>query len=179
MECSKLGKTWIIEDAKRGMVRNTGFCGQNCRRLFYPELPVICFPPISRIPLFLILMEEAADQTVVVLWSHKAEPDVFIIQKRKRRTVADHHFLPDGAVKQILRGEIFAQNAHQNKVGTWIVYFEVRILVKKLTQAGALGRDDAKEDVIAKAKESIADKLTGNIVKEIYVPGRIVNIVMK
>ena len=43
----------------------------------------------------------------------------------------------------------------------------------------AIGRDDTKEDVIAKAKESIADKLTGNIVKEIYVPGRIVNIVMK
>ncbi len=43
----------------------------------------------------------------------------------------------------------------------------------------AIGRDDAKEDVIAKARESIADKLTGNIVKEIYVPGRIVNIVMK
>ena len=43
----------------------------------------------------------------------------------------------------------------------------------------AIGREDAKEDVIAKAKESIADKLTGNIVKEIYVPGRIVNIVMK
>ncbi len=30
----------------------------------------------------------------------------------------------------------------------------------------AIGRDDAKEDVIAKAKESIADKLTGNIVKK-------------
>ena len=43
----------------------------------------------------------------------------------------------------------------------------------------AIGRDDAKENVIAKAKESIADKLTGNIVKDIYVPGRIVNIVMK
>ena len=43
----------------------------------------------------------------------------------------------------------------------------------------AIGREDAKEDVIAKAKESIADKLTGNIVKEIYVPGRIVNIVAK
>ena len=43
----------------------------------------------------------------------------------------------------------------------------------------AIGTNDAKEDVIAKAKESIADKLTGNIVKEIYVPGRIVNIVMK
>uniref|UniRef100_UPI003FF0FB4D leucine--tRNA ligase n=1 Tax=Roseburia sp. TaxID=2049040 RepID=UPI003FF0FB4D len=43
----------------------------------------------------------------------------------------------------------------------------------------AIGRDDAKEDVIARAKEVIADKLTGTIVKEIYVPGRIVNIVMK
>ena len=36
----------------------------------------------------------------------------------------------------------------------------------------------SQEEAIAKAKEEIADKLTGNIVKEIYVPGRIVNIVM-
>ncbi|MDY5882424.1 MAG: leucine--tRNA ligase [Roseburia sp.] len=43
----------------------------------------------------------------------------------------------------------------------------------------AIGKDDPKDEVIAKAKEVIADKLTGNIVKEIYVPGRIVNIVMK
>ena len=43
----------------------------------------------------------------------------------------------------------------------------------------AIGRDDAKDDVLARAKETIADKLTGTIVKEIYVPGRIVNIVMK
>ena len=43
----------------------------------------------------------------------------------------------------------------------------------------AIGKDDPKDEVIAKAKESIKDKLTGNIVKEIYVPGRIVNIVMK
>ena len=39
--------------------------------------------------------------------------------------------------------------------------------------------DAAKDDVIAAAKDSIADKLTGNVIKEIYVPGRIVNIVMK
>ena len=43
----------------------------------------------------------------------------------------------------------------------------------------AVERDAAKEDVIAKAKEVVADKLTGNIVKEIYVPGRLVNIVQK
>ena len=46
---------------------------------------------------------------------------------------------------------------------------------------GTLGiqKDDPKDQVIAKAKEVIADKLTGNIVKEIYVPGRLVNIVVK
>jgi leucyl-tRNA synthetase len=42
-----------------------------------------------------------------------------------------------------------------------------------------IGKDDPKDEVIAKAKELIADKLTGSIVKEIYVPGRIVNIVVK
>ncbi len=39
--------------------------------------------------------------------------------------------------------------------------------------------DAAKEDVLATAKEALGAKLTGNIVKEIYVPGRIVNIVAK
>ena len=42
-----------------------------------------------------------------------------------------------------------------------------------------IGKDDAKDAVIAKATESIADKLTGNIVKEIYVPNRVVNFVVK
>ena len=42
-----------------------------------------------------------------------------------------------------------------------------------------IGKEDAKDDVIAKAKEALGDKLAGNIVKEIYVPGRIVNIVVK
>ncbi|SFG41295.1 leucyl-tRNA synthetase [Lachnospiraceae bacterium C7] len=43
----------------------------------------------------------------------------------------------------------------------------------------SIGKDDPKDEVLAKAKEEIASKLTGNIIKEIYVPGRIVNIVMK
>ncbi len=42
-----------------------------------------------------------------------------------------------------------------------------------------IAKDAEKEEVIARAKEAVAGKLTGNIVKEIYVPGRIVNIVMK
>ena len=42
-----------------------------------------------------------------------------------------------------------------------------------------IDKDESKENAIAKGKEAVADKLTGNIVKEIYVPGKIVNIVMK
>ena len=49
----------------------------------------------------------------------------------------------------------------------------------KIKATIGIGKDEAKDLVITKAKEAIADKLTGNIVKEIYVPGRIVNIVMK
>ena len=49
----------------------------------------------------------------------------------------------------------------------------------KMKATLSINKADPKDDVIAKAKEAIADKLTGNIVKEIYVPGRSVNIVMK
>ncbi len=42
-----------------------------------------------------------------------------------------------------------------------------------------IGKEDPKEDVLARAKEALGDRLSGNVVKEIYVPGRIVNIVMK
>ena len=39
---------------------------------------------------------------------------------------------------------------------------------------------DASKDVaLAAAKEAVADKITGTIVKEIYVPGKIINIVCK
>ena len=39
--------------------------------------------------------------------------------------------------------------------------------------------DISKDDAIAQGKEALGDKLTGNVVKEIYVPGRIINIVAK
>ncbi len=54
-ECSKLGKTQIIADAKRGVVRNTGFCGQIYRRLLYLELtyefPSYQIPASASVPL--------------------------------------------------------------------------------------------------------------------------------
>lgn len=57
---------------------------------------------------------------------------------------------------------------------------EIAIQINGKTKGTVMiGKDEPKEDVIAKAKEVIADKITGTIVKEIYVPGRIVNIVQK
>lgn len=57
---------------------------------------------------------------------------------------------------------------------------EIAVQINGKTRATLMiGKDDPKEEVIAKAKESVAEKLTGTIVKEIYVPGRIVNIVQR
>ena len=57
---------------------------------------------------------------------------------------------------------------------------EIAVQINGKTRATlTIGKEDPKDEVIAKAKEVIADKLTGTIVKEIYVPGRIVNIVQK
>ena len=42
-----------------------------------------------------------------------------------------------------------------------------------------LPADVSKEDAIAAGKAAVADRLTGTIVKEIYVPGRLVNLVQK
>ncbi|MBQ9701257.1 MAG: leucine--tRNA ligase [Lachnospiraceae bacterium] len=57
---------------------------------------------------------------------------------------------------------------------------EIAVQINGKTKATMMIDKDADKDtVIAKAKEEIADKLTGDVVKEIYVPGRIVNIVMK
>jgi leucyl-tRNA synthetase len=57
---------------------------------------------------------------------------------------------------------------------------EIAVQINGKTRATLMiGKEDPKDEVIAKAKEVVADKLTGTIVKEIYVPGRIVNIVHK
>ena len=42
-----------------------------------------------------------------------------------------------------------------------------------------VGKDEPKEEILARAKELLADRLTGTVIKEIYVPGRLVNIVQK
>ena len=103
----------------------------------------------------------------------------------------------DGLIKMLscvcphVGEEIWQRMGHDDTIAfePWPVYDEaktvedtVEIAVQingKTKGTLAIGKQDPKDEVIAKAKDVIADKLTGNIVKEIYVPGRIVNIVMK
>ena len=57
---------------------------------------------------------------------------------------------------------------------------EVAVQINGKTRAVVtIPAEISKEDAIAAGKEAVADKLTGTIVKEIYVPGRIINIVQK
>ncbi len=57
---------------------------------------------------------------------------------------------------------------------------EIAVQINGKTRAVVtLPADVPKEDAIAAGKEAVKDKLAGTVVKEIYVPGRIVNLVVK
>ena len=57
---------------------------------------------------------------------------------------------------------------------------EIAVQVNGKTKALVKVAADADKDTaIAAAKEALGNKLTGNIIKEIYVPGKIVNIVAR
>ncbi|MCX4344368.1 MAG: leucine--tRNA ligase [Kineothrix sp.] len=49
----------------------------------------------------------------------------------------------------------------------------------KVRAAIQVASDISKEDAVAAGKEAVKDKINGTIVKEIYVPGRLVNLVVK
>ena len=57
---------------------------------------------------------------------------------------------------------------------------EVPVQINGKTRAAiSISAEASKEEAIAAGKEAVADKLTGTIVKEIYVPKKIINIVQK
>ena len=87
--------------------------------------------------------------------------------------------------------ELWRELGHENSVfaHSWPEFDEakmkedeIQVPVQVNGKARAVITVDAeadKETVLAAAKEAVAGKLTGNIVKEIYVPKKIVNIVVK
>ncbi len=57
---------------------------------------------------------------------------------------------------------------------------EIAVQINGKTKATVtLPKDCAKEEAVARGKAALKDKLTGNVIREIYVPGRIINIVAK
>jgi leucyl-tRNA synthetase len=57
---------------------------------------------------------------------------------------------------------------------------EVAVQINGKTRAViSISADSSREDAIAAGREAVKEKMTGNVVKEIYVPGKIINIVMK
>ena len=87
--------------------------------------------------------------------------------------------------------ELWEQLGHEGSVfhAGWPTYdeeamkddeIEVAVQINGKTRAVVtISAEAGKDEAIAAGKEAIKEKLTGNIVKEIYVPGRIINIVMK
>ena len=87
--------------------------------------------------------------------------------------------------------ELWQQLGHEGTVfnAGWPTYdeaamkddeIEVAVQINGKTRAVVtVPTDVSKDDAIAAGKTAVADKLTGTIVKEIYVPGRIINIVQK
>ena len=87
--------------------------------------------------------------------------------------------------------EIWEQLGHEGSVfrAGWPTYdeeamkddeIEVPVQINGKTRAViSISADISKEDAIAAGKAAVADKLTGTIVKEIYVPKKIINIVQK
>ena len=87
--------------------------------------------------------------------------------------------------------ELWALLGHDNTLAyePWPEYIEaltVEAMIEVPVQINGktraiikINKEEAKENVLAQAKEAVADKLTPNIVKEIYVPGKIINIVCK
>ena len=90
-----------------------------------------------------------------------------------------------------LSEELWEQLGHEDSVfhAAWPAYDEsamkeeqiqVPVQINGKTRAViSISPEASKEEVLAMAKEAAGDKLTGNPVKEIYVPKKIVNLVVK
>ena len=80
-----------------------------------------------------------------------------------------------------LNGEIYKTSWPEfDELKTQESTIEIAVQINGKTKTTVkVDADISKEDAVTVGKEALADKLTGSIVKEIYVPGRIINIVMK
>ena len=188
LEASKPWSSTGVEGAKRFIVRVWNFFTnpENISDADKDELTMLYHQTVKKVTND---FENLAFNTAI------SQMMIFVNQLYKTGTCPKEY--AEGFIKMLscicphVGEEIWASLGHDNTIAyeAWPEYIEeltvedaVEIAVQingKTKGVVKVSKDADKDTVLAAAKDAVKDKLTPNIVKEIYVPGKIVNIVCK
>ena len=188
LEASKPWSSTGVEGAKRFIVRVWNFFTnpENVSDADKDELTMLYHQTVKKVTND---FENLAFNTAI------SQMMIFVNQLYKTGTCPKEY--AEGFIKMLscicphVGEEIWASFGHDNTIAyeAWPEYIEeltvedaVEIAVQingKTKGVVKVSKDADKDTVLAAAKDAVKDKLTPNIVKEIYVPGKIVNIVCK
>ena len=103
----------------------------------------------------------------------KLEEELEYLKTVKRKEITEK-------IKVALGYGDLSENSEYDEAKTVESTVEIAVQINGKTKSTInIAKDADKDSVIAAAKEALGSRLSGNIIKEIYVPGRIVNIVAK
>ena len=188
LEASKPWSATGVEGAKRFIVRVWNFFTnpENISDANKEELTMLYHQTVKKVTND---FENLAFNTAI------SQMMIFVNQLYKTGTCPKEY--AEGFIKMLscicphVGEEIWAGFGHDNTIAyeAWPKYIEeltvedaVEIAVQingKTKGVVKVSKDADKDTVLAAAKDAVKEKLTPNIVKEIYVPGKIVNIVCK
>lgn len=188
LEASKPWSSTGVEGAKRFIVRVWNFFTnpENISDAGKDELTMLYHQTVKKVTND---FENLAFNTAI------SQMMIFVNQLYKTGTCPKEY--ADGFIKMLscicphVGEEIWASLGHDNTIAyeAWPEYIEeltvedaIEIAVQingKTKGVVKVSKDADKDTVLAAAKDAVKEKLTPNIVKEIYVPGKIVNIVCK
>ena len=188
LEASKPWSSTGVEGAKRFIVRVWNFFTnpENISDVDKDELTMLYHQTVKKVTND---FENLAFNTAI------SQMMIFVNQLYKTGTCPKEY--AEGFIKMLscicphVGEEIWASLGHDNTIAyeAWPEYIEeltvedaVEIAVQingKTKGVVKVSKDADKDTVLAAAKDAVKEKLTPNIVKEIYVPGKIVNIVCK
>ena len=188
LEASKPWSSTGVEGAKRFIVRVWNFFTnpENVSDADKDELTMLYHQTVKKVTND---FENLAFNTAI------SQMMIFVNQLYKTGTCTKEY--AEGFIKMLscicphVGEEIWASLGHGSTIAyeAWPEYIEeltvedaVEIAVQingKTKGVVKISKDADKDTVLAAAKDAVKEKLTPNIVKEIYVPGKIVNIVCK
>jgi len=118
-------------------------------------------------------MSEAKKYIMTYEGVKKLEKELEILKSVKRKEITEK-------IKVALGYGDLSENSEYDEAKMKDNEIEIAVQINGKTKGTvSIEAEAAKDVVLEKAKEAIAGKYEGNIVKEIYVPGRIVNLVVK